>query len=993
MNKIVSHVFAAIFSLLSVNGASAAILAPSTEVRTVKTEHFAIHFPKELEPVIGDFAALAERIHTRMSAKLKWQPWGRTHVLLVDKTDQANGLATVIPSNSIMLFITPPESDSSLDHYLNYLELLFTHEYTHILHIDQHFRMADPLHWVLGKIVAPNGVTPGWMREGIAAWEETVETGRGRANSTYTDMIVRIGVLSNDFPAIDEAAGLTTRWPASDLQYLYGARFWRWLSEKYGEDSVQRYAEEYAGGIWLFSLNNKARRVFGKSFYDLWKEWKGELETHYRAVRGEIEREPITNFTPYVVHPEDQLAYATPRPGGGMAYVRRSNDEEAQVVIQAKDGEKPFALKRSTMGQVSFSRDGNLLAYSTPSTLKAYTYYNEVNVYDLKTKKTNRIAEGTKTSEPLRAMDPDFSPKEGGSRFVVLVRSDLGTDNLYLYDLTEKKGTPLTQAARYTQFSNPRFSPDGSRLVVSRKKPGGNRDLVLYSDSGAELAQLTDDAAEDNHPIWSADGNSIYYSSDKNGVPNIYRLDAASHAATRVTNVVYGVYQPALSADGSTLMVTSYSAKGADLARVSTDSLGGYPDASIPEAVALGGQNFFERFNFDLPSRTELSENSPAIPSKKYNAFPQVLVPRYLLPSFTTLDDSFLFGIGTGGSDPLYRHLWNLYADYRTDAQFVGLGANYTYARYNPSLFMGVVRYALDWGDLFRTGTNFFEERTQAYAGLSWFFKSHHNVSFAYFYENRDAFSSIPAGITPPILDQNAGVRVNYVYSQYKLFPDSISQENGPFLKIGLDITDQVLGSAEVNEQQVLTGDLRYYLEMPWADHHVLAIRAAAGWVWGDLEQIGGTFRFGGPFGEGALAGYSNRLFPFRGLPGVTFARDRVLLFSTEYRMPLIRVNRGIGTWPVFLKNVNLSLFSDAGDTWARNGKDDVGFFDDFLVSVGAELKGDFALFYGLPITGRMGYGIIVVNRDRIRGFGLTDSLFGLNAENGSFYLQFGTSF
>lgn len=161
MKKLTASILVVGFLLISLP-LQAAFYRPSLEVYTIKTEHFYIHYPKEAGEVAGDLAEIVERVHKKLSPKFDWKPWGRTHVVLVDKTDQANGLATVIPANYMLLFITPPNSDSSLDNYKNYLELLFTHEYSHILHIDQHHRVANPFHWVLGKTSGPQWLNP-WM--------------------------------------------------------------------------------------------------------------------------------------------------------------------------------------------------------------------------------------------------------------------------------------------------------------------------------------------------------------------------------------------------------------------------------------------------------------------------------------------------------------------------------------------------------------------------------------------------------------------------------------------------------------------------------------------------------------------------------------------------------------------------------------------------------------------------------------------------------------
>ncbi|MDO8519204.1 MAG: hypothetical protein Q7T11_03460 [Deltaproteobacteria bacterium] len=984
-----TKLFFFLFTLFLVSlTARAAFFPPKMEMFTVKTAHFYIHYPKEAADPARHLLEMIEGVHDRVSTKYKWVPGGRTHVVLVDTSDRANGLATVLPANYILLYVTPPDADSTLDNYRDYLEMLFAHEYTHIIHMDQHHKWADPPHWVLGKIVAPNGLTPGWMREGMASFEES-STGEGRGNFSTTEMVIRASILENDFPHIDEAAGLGTRWPAADLQYLFGVKFWKWLADRYGEETVQKYMEKYSSGLWLFSLNNKAKQVYGKSFYKLWKEWQQDLTEKYGFVRDTLTQKGLTPFTPLVTD-KGYLSYATPIPEGfGYGYLKEDMDNGPKIVLN-QDG-KASKISAAASGQISFSRDGKYLAYSALSGAEKYRGYADVYIYD-RAKKTSRRVFEKDIKKSLRASDPDFAPFEGKSRWLVMVRTDDGTDNLYVHDLETKKGYFLTDAPSYTQFSNPRFSPNGETLAVSRKDSGGNRDIVLYSRKGHEVGKITDDEARDNHPVWSPTGASIYFDSDKTGISNIYRTDLKTKRSVQVTNVLTGAFQPQITPDGKALWVTYYTSKGPVLKQVPLEArpvVAEESGAMVKEKTTEKKEPPPSAYQKSLSEKKPESDSSLLPGSKKYNPFPLVLVPRYIMPSFLTLDDAYLFGLSTGSYDPLYRHFWSLFANYRTDSRFLGGGATYSYLRYNPSLYAGVVRYSLNWGDIFGIGSDFFEQRLQGFVGTS-YLKGTQAVSLGYFYEDRDNFSAIPAGGSLASLDRYAGLRTDYVFARFKRFPDSISQEDGPFVKIGFDITDSMLGSSEVNEQQVVTADARYYFEMPWGEHHVLGFRAAGGTVWGDQETFQ-TFRFGGPFGEGMMAGYSSRLFPFRGLPGVTFSGDRVMLFTSEYRLPLAHIDRGIGTWPVFLRKIHMSFFSDFGDIWRRNGKDGRDFFEDFFLSVGSELKGDLTLGYGLPITGRIGYAIIVKNRDQIAG--LTDSLFGNDIANGTFYLQFGTSF
>ena len=472
----------------------AAFFPPKMEVLTVKTEHFYIHYAKEAAGPAKVLLNMIEGIHDHVSQDFKWVPKGRTHVVLVDTSDRANGLATVLPANYIMLYVATPEADSSLDSYHDYLEMLFTHEYTHIIHMDQHYRWATPPRWIFGKVVAPNGLTPGWMREGMAVYEES-SLGEGRVHSSYTDMVIRSSILENDFPHIDEVAGLGTKWPASDTQYLYGGRFWGWLADRYGADTIQKYMEKYSSGLWFFSLNNKAKKIYGKSFYQLWKDWQQDLTEKVGFVRASLEKEGLTPLAPFVKD-DGILSYATPMPDNkGYAYIRDSMDEASKIVL-SQDG-KTSEVNRAATGQLSFSRDGKYLAYSALSGVEKYRTYSDVSIYDLAKKSNRRVYEKGGEKKSLRASDPDFAQTEGKPLWLVMVRTSAGTDNLDVCDLKGKLDESMagkkkdlfechfiTQAKPFTQFSNPRFSPDGEKIVVSRKDSGGNRDLVLYSRAG-----------------------------------------------------------------------------------------------------------------------------------------------------------------------------------------------------------------------------------------------------------------------------------------------------------------------------------------------------------------------------------------------------------------------------------------------------------------------------------------------------------------------------
>src|SRR5206468_35996 len=87
-----------------------------------------------------------------------------------------------------------------------------------------------------------------------------------------------------------------------------------------------------------------------------------------------------------------------------------------------------------------------------------------------------------------------------------------------------------------------------------------------------------------------------------------------------------------------------------------------------------------------------------------------------------------------------------------------------------------------------------------------------------------------------------------------------------------------------------------------------------------------------------------------RGFPADTFAGARVALMNADYRWPIVRPQRGLGTWPFFFHTLHAAVFADAGHAWTRSFR-----ARDVKTSVGAELSLDFVGAYSLPFTASLG--------------------------------------
>jgi hypothetical protein len=202
-----------------------------------------------------------------------------------------------------------------------------------------------------------------------------------------------------------------------------------------------------------------------------------------------------------------------------------------------------------------------------------------------------------------------------------------------------------------------------------------------------------------------------------------------------------------------------------------------------------------------------------------------------------------------------------------------------------------------------------------------------------------------PAG--RPLAFDRSAARLSWAVASAHLFGNSISAERGLAAGVTTELVRRVIGaSADVT---TVTGDARAYLP-GLGPHHVLALRIAGGASRGD-RSLRQSFLLGGAGPNADPAAFSSEGFSLlRGFPADSFAGSHAALVNADYRWPIARIERGLGTWPVFLHTVHAAVFADAGHVWTSAFAS-----HDAKTSIGAELSADAVLGYRLPITAAIG--------------------------------------
>jgi len=152
----------------------------------------------------------------------------------------------------------------------------------------------------------------------------------------------------------------------------------------------------------------------------------------------------------------------------------------------------------------------------------------------------------------------------------------------------------------------PRWSPHGQRIAfwaIPWESGAAQRDIWTIPAAGGTAVAVTDDAALDWNPVWSPDGRWLYFSSDRGGTMNIWRVAIDEDSGRtlgppqEVTNGVSAwSHSMSLSADGRHMAYVS-SVVSANVQKIGLD----------PKTAAVAGEPVWVRRSPGLSETCTLS--------------------------------------------------------------------------------------------------------------------------------------------------------------------------------------------------------------------------------------------------------------------------------------------------------------------------------------------------------------------------------------------------
>lgn len=658
---------------------------PSLDWRTLRTEHFDIHYPASAERWTLDMAARLESVRDAVSHLVGNAPDARITVIVEDPGNESNGFAIpFLREPVIFLWPTPPGPRSGIADSRSWAEILSVHEYAHIAHLTRPTR--SPFRRFLTELspvrFGPVALkSPRWVSEGYATWVEGRLTGSGRPHGAWRAAILRQWALEGKLPTYGQL-GADQRFYGGSMAYLVGSAYLDWLYARSGDSSLVH--------LWR-RMSARRNRTFGDAFAGVFAGYPADLYGRFsaeltgKALRAEaaIDSALATAADSGVGETVQALSWNTGAPaispdGKLIALVVRAKDRPSRVVVwKTEEGpvdsaairarERMLRLDPEDVPAVQWRpRPREAVAVLYPSGGVPYdeprflprgdeillvravgrgdgAVRPDLFVWDFRRGQVRRVTHGV----GLRHADP--SPD---GHHVVGDRCIEGICDVVRVDLRTGASEVLAHGSPSVVYDRPRYSSDGRAIAVAVQQSGRWRVALLRAD--VDTIQVPrfvdpDDGANRYDPSFLGGDSALAVTSDATGIPNIEVVNIAT-GSTRTLTLATGaalapdvdrvhdsVYFLLLHSGGFDLNVVPLSVHRPELRGLLSGARSLEPAARVPPVSA-------DTFGIVPPGEP-----------RSYGIGPRV--HRYL-PTFAWTAEGKSLGLAIAGTDPVGRLTW-----------------------------------------------------------------------------------------------------------------------------------------------------------------------------------------------------------------------------------------------------------------------------------------------------------------------------------------------
>lgn len=536
MRKLVVALFA--FSLLSTT-ANAQYFGRNKvqwehfNFKILKTEHFDIYYYDREADVVNDIGRMSERWYARLSRVFNHTFKRKPIVIYANAADfhqttttpemigQGTGGFTDPFMNRVVLPLTGDYAEN--DHVLG-------HEMVHVFQFDVASTMSsNRRRFNLESL-------PLWLVEGMAEYFS-----KGRIDP-LTAMWIRDATIHNRMPDLRKL----TRDPYY-FPYRYGQALMAYIGGRFGDDAVVRLFLA-AGTSGPEAAFERAVGIPAKQIFTDWQESAREL---YNPV---VEDRPSNLGSPLIGSKKGIRGYLNVGPayspdGRYIAFLSTRDVFDIDLFLaEAQTGKiiRKLASADRNAHFESLRFIDSAGAWSPDSKKLAFVVFakgdNYLGIVDVESRRVDDIRVPGVDAISNIAWSPD-------GHTIAVSGQDTGVSDLFLFDMNTKQVRRLTND-KYADLQ-PSFSPDGRTLAfVSDRAVGADLEQLRFTGMGVGTVDVETGRirmlplfprARSIDPHFSADGDSIFFVSNAEGVADIYRYYFSDGRIARVTHVQTGV--------------------------------------------------------------------------------------------------------------------------------------------------------------------------------------------------------------------------------------------------------------------------------------------------------------------------------------------------------------------------------------------------------------------------------------------------------------------
>jgi len=495
--------------------------------------HFDVYYYEEEAVLLEKVVSFAESAYDDLSRSFDYQIQNPIPLIFYathSAFEQNNIILNFIPEG-VGAFASPVRNRMVLPVDLPDPELmgLVRHELTHIFQYEILFGGS------LARGLANN--PPLWFMEGMASY-------MAKDESTFDRMYLRDAVVNDLIPPITQTN------VSGFFAYRFGHAAFDYIEERWGDDGFLDFMYEFRNT--LGSRTDRAiQRTFKMEPEDFDRDFRRWLRQKYLPQLVET-GEPGDFGRPFRAEGgPSQETSPVASPSGDLVASFSSYKRDLDIVLF--DTEKRRLVKNLTKGLSTdfqyFTAQALTAGRGIGSDLAFSPDGNQVAAFAKRDKNRSLVLVNVLKGGVNRIIDLEVEQPQGlawspDGRTIAFAGNQNSQFDLFTIDVDTGAVTNLTNDQVFD--GGPAFSADGRWLAYSAVIDQHAQLFRLDLQDPSKRYQLTRGDSNNFDVTYSPSGDRVYFTSDRDGVDNIYSLDLGSGQVKQYTDVVTGCFQPTI---------------------------------------------------------------------------------------------------------------------------------------------------------------------------------------------------------------------------------------------------------------------------------------------------------------------------------------------------------------------------------------------------------------------------------------------------------------